>query len=133
MNKTALNINVNIMIWFVRVEDEDPTDAIARELRQLELQDAQEESQACDFGNKRNQILEEMRKRNGPVKDSFKPFRCVALLRTSCKVACSFTHSSTFAICLTMYQTNNLMGWPRQSTFSYRFNFIPIFCAHLCS
>ncbi|MPC21126.1 DNA-directed RNA polymerase II subunit GRINL1A-like [Portunus trituberculatus] len=56
-------------------EDEDPTDAIARELRQLELQDAEQEPQSCDFGDKRNQIFEEMRKRNGPVKDSFKPFR----------------------------------------------------------
>ncbi|KAK8376070.1 hypothetical protein O3P69_008651 [Scylla paramamosain] len=59
-------------------ENEDPTNAIAQELRRLELQDAEQESQSYDFGDKRNQILEEMRKRNGPLKDSFKPFRPIS-------------------------------------------------------
>ncbi|KAG0716349.1 hypothetical protein GWK47_009902 [Chionoecetes opilio] len=62
-----------------REEAEDPTDAIAQELRQLELQDAEQEpGAACQFGERRSRMLEEMRKRNGPVRDSFKPFRPVA-------------------------------------------------------
>lgn len=70
------------MLWFLRKEEEDPTDAIAQELMELEIQDAEQESSAsCEFGDRRDHMLEEMRKRNGPVKDSFKPFRyiyCIA-------------------------------------------------------
>lgn len=61
-----------------REEQEDPTSAIVQELRQLEIQDAVQESKSgasCEFGDRRNQMLEDMRKRNGPFKDSFKPFR----------------------------------------------------------
>ena len=70
------------MLYFLREEDEDPTNAIAQELMELELQDAEQESHSsCEFGDKRSHMLEEMRKRNGPVKDSFKPFRYIAALR----------------------------------------------------
>ncbi|XP_069170198.1 transmembrane and coiled-coil domain-containing protein 5B [Procambarus clarkii] len=71
-----------------RTEEEDPADAIARELRQLEIQDhaevlskaltnisIQEQKPAVDFGSKRDHMLAVKHKKNGPVKDSFKPFR----------------------------------------------------------
>ncbi|XP_050707308.1 uncharacterized protein LOC126992537 [Eriocheir sinensis] len=64
-----------------RQDQEDPTSAIVQELKQLDLQDAAQESKSgtsCEFGDRRNQMLEDMRKRNGPVKDSFKPFRPIA-------------------------------------------------------
>nr|XP_053626996.1 uncharacterized protein LOC128684765 [Cherax quadricarinatus] len=57
-------------------EEEDPADAIARELKHLDIQDTEREAQnkRKDFGSKRNDMLEKKYKRNGPVKDSFKPF-----------------------------------------------------------
>ncbi|KAK8751854.1 hypothetical protein OTU49_010790 [Cherax quadricarinatus] len=58
-------------------EEEDPADAIARELKHLDIQDTEREAQnkRKDFGSKRNDMLEKKYKRNGPVKDSFKPFK----------------------------------------------------------
>lgn len=65
-----------------RVTEEDPSSALIRELERMEINDAKEEEwtpqQVPTFGSKRDEMIQEKYKRNGPARVSFKPFRPVS-------------------------------------------------------
>lgn len=71
--------NVKHTSFLNRSEEEDPTEAIVQELRKLDIQDSMQQKKKSphDFGTKREHMLDEKHRRNGPVKVPFKPFRYV--------------------------------------------------------
>ncbi|XP_042233111.1 uncharacterized protein LOC121873544 [Homarus americanus] len=73
-----------------KCEEDDPVDVIAQELKKLELQDQREQTSEIfeDFGSKRNHMLDKKHKKNGPIRESFKPFRYYKTNNLECGSVC---------------------------------------------